>query len=283
MRAGELGPGPKHERGGQAQVVVGEAAALVAQEDEAADVVADAHRDREQVLDADVVGQVVDELGEAALVVADELFARLDRAEERSGSVDGTVDRLWVQTFQAKARLLGHELLAVRGGEVGAGEAGAHLASNAGGERPDISRLDRALGVRSGREEHPVLLFQLCDQGLHLVELQVQRVGEVVVSDPAHEAADREQDQPADLVRKLVVPVVKPDAGKGRRDNSQARGNRELPALVERAGRDREEARQDGQQRRLAAPAAHIERGAGQDERRCRRRQRDPAGVSAPF
>src|ERR1700730_15333419 len=99
----------------------------------------------------DVVGQVVDELGEASLVVADALFASLDGAEERSCSVYGAVDGVRVQAFQAEAGVLRHELLTVRGGQVGAGEAGAHLARDAGSERPDVSRFDRALSVRRGR------------------------------------------------------------------------------------------------------------------------------------
>ncbi len=137
MGAGQLRACPQHQGRRQPQVVVGEAASLVAKEDEAAEVVADPQRNGQQVLDLEVVRHVVHELGEARLVDAHELFARGKSAQERTRP--DPVDGLRAQSTKSEARRLGYELLAVGRYEVGAGESRPHLAGDARREGSDVT------------------------------------------------------------------------------------------------------------------------------------------------
>jgi hypothetical protein len=140
VRAGQLSAGAQGQRPRQPAVVVGEASRLVAQQDEAADVLANRHRHRHQALDVQVLGEVVRELPQTAVVTPYELLARLHRRRQRAGAAGHAVDRLRVEALEPNAWRLGHELLAVRRREEVAGEGGPDLVRDVRGQRGDIPR-----------------------------------------------------------------------------------------------------------------------------------------------
>ncbi len=145
MGAGDLGPCPEHQGGGQSKVIVGETTALVTEHDEAADAVTDPHRHGQQALDLEVGRDVAHEPHQPGLVMADELPARLDRSDQRACTAR-SVDGLRAQAIEAEAGWLRHKLLAVCRDQVADGERRSDLARDAGCERADVARLG-GLGV----------------------------------------------------------------------------------------------------------------------------------------
>src|ERR1700687_3630758 len=113
MGARKLCAGAQRQGYSKPAVVVVEITFLLAEQDEPADLVADAHRHSHQPRYVEVVRQVVDQLRESRLIVADVLPARLDRAEQRSGVLRVALHRHRMEAVETDSRRLRNELLAI--------------------------------------------------------------------------------------------------------------------------------------------------------------------------
>ena len=146
MRTRQVTAGANRQGAAKAAIVVGEGAGLATQDDEAADVLADRHRNCQQACEMEVVGYVADELAQTVFVLGHERIAGLDRGQKAPGVSVRAVYRLRPQPLDAEAGRLGDVSPAVGGDEVAACEIGPHLACDARGQRGHIVG-PRSVGV----------------------------------------------------------------------------------------------------------------------------------------
>ncbi len=272
----QLRAGAAAESHGQAAVVVREPAGLVAQQDEAAHLVADGEGHRQETLDRHLVRYVGDELEQTHLVGADEVLAGLHGRDQGAGGIAAAGDGLRMETVKADARRLRHELAAVGRHEVAASEAGAEVVGEQGGQRGRVGGRARALGVLRGGHEGALLVLELRVEVLHLLQAAAQGVCEAAVGGDAHEAAEGEQHDAGQLERQPPGGEVEVDRQQDHQQRAPRHRTRDRPLRVGGPGDDGHEARDRGHDRVAAGAAGRVQRPAGQDQHGGRRRERDP-------
>ena len=104
-----------------------------------------------------------------------------------------------------------------------------------------------------------MFLLQLSGQGVHLVQLAVECVGEALVSDAADVPAEAQNDKTTDVQWQGLVGQVEVGGGGGGEQGGDPQGSGDLPPHVHRAGRDGEQSAHAGEQRRLAGPTADVQ------------------------
>ncbi len=280
--ARQLRAGAQRQSHREPAVVVVEIALLLAQQDEAADLVADAHRHRHQPCDVQVVRQVVDQLRKRRLIVADVLLARLDSAEQRSGVPRVALHRHRMEAIEADARRLRKELPAVGRRGVVAREVGARLPRD-DGEGRDVARVLGVVRVRGGRHEGPLLGQELDPNRLQVNRMGADRSREAAVGHASDETTEPEEQKPGQLEDEVRSPQVEPIREEGDQQRCHAERNRALPVGVERSRTQRQQARHDGEELVRTRVAGDVQRRADQHEGGRGRRKADAECKCRPF
>ncbi len=280
--ARELRAGAADECHAQTPVVIGEAARLVAEQHESTDTIADHHGQREQALDGQLIGHVVDELRQPRLVRSDELLAGVDRSQQRPGVWRAARHGLRMQPAKPDPRWLGQVLPAVGGDEVVASERGSELLRETCGESCGVARLGNALGVLRSHHEGAVLLLQLGLQVGERVVVARQRVIEAAVGGDPGQAAERQQQKAAQLEGQGSVGEVEVHGQERHQKGSDGRRSRDGQLRVEGSGHCGQEAGDRGHQDVGSGTSSHVHRSSGQDKNPGRGRKSDPHGERRP-